>query len=117
VGRDVSAAILGKSLEERTELVYNVTPARIVAVRRGEWELSGRPAQGKGPARALARIDLYRLRAGKKERVPLEEKPEIVAALRPELDAAARRFEVVSKNAPAPAKKDRERLRALGYVD
>jgi len=123
-GRDLGPAILdeeggeAREDEERIDLVYNVTPARLVAVRSEAFELRGTPAQGERPNEQFERLDLFRVDGATKKAVSLDEHTEVVAKLRPVLETAGRRLGALAERPQRePSKEERDRLRALGYVD
>jgi arylsulfatase len=117
-GRDLSPLLFGATAPQRTFVAYNVAGPRRVAVRHGEWKLIGRvplDAAGSRAARVLYRIDDG---GGTETVVPVADEPEVAGRLEVDLVALAPRgasTRAVRPSAVTPA--DRERLRALGYID
>jgi arylsulfatase A-like enzyme len=117
-GRDLTPFVFGATADERTLVAYNVAGARRVAVRRGPWKLVGRIPLDHTAASDARR--LFRVTASNRdEPVALTDQPEVAERLEADLKALGplatptatrkRRSEVSSE--------DRERLRALGYLD
>jgi arylsulfatase len=117
-GRDLTPLLFGASAPARTLVAYNVAGPRRVAVRRDGWKLVGGVPLDADASRA-ARV-LYRIGDGGRTEtvVPVTEEPEVVERLEADLQALGGR--ATSRAAASPrgvTPADRERLRALGYID
>jgi len=116
-GRDLTPQVFGAGGVDRTLVAYNVAGARRVAVRRGEWKLVGRFPLDATTGRD-ARV-LYRVTdAGRAEAViPLTEQPDVVSRLEADLVTLGPRATSKATRPSEITPADRERLRALGYID
>jgi len=115
-GLDLTPLIEGGAETERTLVAYTVTPNRLTAVRRGPWKLVGIPARA-GPPDQFGRVGLYDTRASGEREVPKDAHPDLVAALQEALQASAADVRGDPTQAPTLTPEERDRLRALGYLD
>ena len=118
-GISIAAALRGEVAPERTRITYTVTPDLQVSVQRGRWRLRGKPLQLKGGVHIdrFGRLFLFDTSQVPEQQVRLKDHPEVVARLRKELKKASRRIRNFEPVPVEPTTDQKERLRALGYLD
>jgi arylsulfatase len=116
-GADLTPALFGRASPERTLFAHTVTPSRLAAVRRGRWKLVRVPAR-YGVAGGKPQLALYEPAADPAEQENAADgHPEVVDLLLPTLEREVERVASGFGPSPALSLKERERLRALGYLD
>ncbi|MBY0279832.1 sulfatase [Candidatus Binatia bacterium] len=116
-GIDVRGAIAGKDLPARDLLAYTVTRPETVAIRRDGFKLVGLPRRDGTQRPGFAGLALYAVGDGHEKRVAGGGQAKLIESLEPEMLDLVKR---VSRAGASPVDlnaEQRERLRALGYVD
>jgi arylsulfatase A-like enzyme len=116
-GIDVRPALAGKDLPPRDLLAYTVTRPETVAIRRDGLKLVGMPYRDGTQRTGFASLALDAVGDGHEVRVTDGEHAELVESLEPRLRDLARTVAKAGAKAVDLDAQQRERLRALGYVD